>query len=207
MQAEHLELARGDRLEPAGACAAARARELLDQPLGDRGSDQGVSLGDDPDRLDQPLRSDVLEEEPLTSGPQRLVDVLVEVERGEHEHRDGPVFCLCVGQHAPGRLEAVHARHLDVHEHDVGARGGEPGRRRRGRRAPRPRPSAGLRLEDRPKARAHQCLVVGDENGDRLIRHGLTVEAGGVARVIPGDEGRLPRRGTAGAMRGNTMGA
>jgi hypothetical protein len=47
---------------------------------------------------------------------QRLVHVLVEVGRRQHQHaRMG----LRPGEDAPGRLEAVDVRHAHVHEHDV----------------------------------------------------------------------------------------
>ena len=56
-------------------------------------------------------------------GAQRAVDVLVEVERGDH---DDPGR-LRVGGERAGGLESVEAGHPDVHEHDVGAQ--PPGER------------------------------------------------------------------------------
>jgi len=46
----------------------------------------------------------------------RLVDVLVDIERREHDHADlvGPV-----GEDLASRLDSVHHRHADVHQDDV----------------------------------------------------------------------------------------
>ena len=54
---------------------------------------------------------------PLAPGPQRVVDVLVEVERRQDEHARRSAARRAI---APGRLDAVHPRHPHVHEHDVG---------------------------------------------------------------------------------------
>jgi hypothetical protein len=74
------ELRRG-RLERVGA-----GGEVLDQPAGDRGREEGVAAMNDADRLEQPLAGGVLEQEPRGAGAERTEDVLVEVERGQHEH-------------------------------------------------------------------------------------------------------------------------
>src|SRR5262249_5362998 len=59
----------------------------------------------------------VLEQEAAGAGPERGVDVLVEVEGGEHEHtRAGE---RRVGADQPGRLEPVEDGHADVHQDDV----------------------------------------------------------------------------------------
>src|SRR5215467_4802417 len=80
-----------------------------------RDGDGAVSGGGRAHRGDQIMPRRVLEQEPAGSGPERLVDVVVEVERGEHDH-------LGRGRSAgdqPRRLETVHPRHPDVHEHHV----------------------------------------------------------------------------------------
>jgi hypothetical protein len=131
---------------------------------------------DDVDRGDQLLGRHVLEQEAACARAQRLVDVLVEVERRQHEHGDR--IAVRFGEDPAGRLQPVEPRHLDVHEHDVGTPterqvdGVEPvGRLAHDR-------DAGLGLEDRSEARAHEGLVVGDQHRDRLTArrfHGQTV--------------------------------
>ena len=60
-----------------------------------------------------------LSRNPVAPGAQRVEDVLVEVERGEHHHLDrvGPER-----DDTPGRLDAVKPGHPHVHQHDVGPR-------------------------------------------------------------------------------------
>jgi hypothetical protein len=106
-------------------------RELADQSAGDARREQRVAGGDDADSFDQPFRRDVLEEEPAGAGAERVVDVLVEVERRQHQDSRPtrpprptcprpacPVRCVA-REHARG-LDPVHTRHADVHEDDVG---------------------------------------------------------------------------------------
>jgi len=99
------------------------AGETVDEPAGDAGCDHGVAGRDRPDAVEQVGRRDVLEQEPAGSGTQRRVDVLVEVERGEHQdpcREPG-------GDDLPGGLQAVHDRHPHVHQHDIGMQ--RPGHR------------------------------------------------------------------------------
>ena len=53
-----------------------------------------------------------LEQEAAGPGAQGVDDVLVEPERGEDED--------ALARQPPGGLDAVHDRHTDVHQHDVG---------------------------------------------------------------------------------------
>src|SRR6266511_4034328 len=82
---------------------------LLRQPAGDGWGEQRVALLDELDRVDQVVRCHVLEQESAGSGGERGVDVLVEVERGQHEHSDrvavGGGWRL--GQDPSGGFEAV----------------------------------------------------------------------------------------------------
>jgi hypothetical protein len=66
---------------------------------------------------DEVLRRRGLDQESRRAGPQRAEHVLVGVERGQHHHGRR------IGQLADpiDRGEPVHARHAQVHEHDVGA--------------------------------------------------------------------------------------
>jgi hypothetical protein len=88
---EHLELAGREVLQEVGLLEAGRrALDVVgDEPLQHRGRHERLAAGDRLDRLDQPRAVDVLEQEAARAGPQRLVDVLVEVEGGEHEDRLG----------------------------------------------------------------------------------------------------------------------
>jgi hypothetical protein len=67
---------------------------------------------------------DVLEREAAGPCPERLEDVLVEIEGREDGHAHARE--RGIGRDLAGRLEAVHARHADVHQHDVGRVGPDP---------------------------------------------------------------------------------
>jgi hypothetical protein len=90
--------------------------------------------------------------------PQDVDDVLVDVERGQRDHAGvGP------GGDLPGRLDAVHAGHPQVHQDHLG-------RRRRWRRG-RLAAVGGLthdlhpaELEDHPQAVTDEVLVVDEEH-------------------------------------------
>jgi len=121
-QPEHLAFAVGDPGQfPGLAIGTVLAGELPDQAAGHARRDHGVAGRDHADGGQDVLQCHVLDQEPARPGPQRAVDVVVLVERGEHEHpgvRTG-------GGDQPGCLDAVHARHADVHDDHVGA--GVPG--------------------------------------------------------------------------------
>ena len=185
-QPEHLELARRQRRQ-AGAPGTRRTRrEPLDQAPGDGRREQRVAGPHQPDRGDQVLGGDVLEQEAAGPGGQRRVHVLVQVERGQHDDPravPGP----CGGQDPPGRLEPVHLRHPDVHQHDV-----RPVLERGRDRLP---PVRGLghhldarRAEDQPEAAADQRLVVGDDHPGAGVR----------SRAHRGDARNSGRTGPAG---------
>ena len=116
------------------------------------------------DRLEQESRRGVLEQETGGTDSERLVDVLVEREGGEHEHLGGAEPFVAADR--SGRLEPVHARHADVHQHDVRAQPlGQPHRL-----VPVGRLSdhsdVGRGVEQNPDAGADQALVVDDERTD-----------------------------------------
>src|SRR4051812_11803656 len=85
--------------------------ELGDQPARDAGGEQRVAGGNGLDRLQELARARVLEQEAAGSGAQRAVDVVVEVEGGEHEHASGGE--VLVGADQPGRFETVEHGHAD----------------------------------------------------------------------------------------------
>ena len=146
-----------------GGARARKARELLDDASRDRGREEGVARSDRVDGGDQLLGRLVLEDEAARACSQRLVDVLVEVERREDQHPRGAIG----REDAPRRLEPVELRHADVHENDgrIESRrlldGLEPVRRLRDDL------DVLLAAEEHPEARPHHRLVVGDENADR----------------------------------------
>ena len=173
---EDLELARGELVEAARRLGRRRggARELLDQAPGDRRRQQRLALGHDADPGHELLGRDVLEQEAAGPGAQRLVDVLVEVEGGQHQH---PHRALAGGGDDPARrLDAVELGHADVHEHDVGLE--VVGHRHRlgavGGLADDVEVVLGV--EDHLEPGAHERLVVGDQDANGhlggLLRHG-----------------------------------
>ena len=167
-QPEHLELARGQRGQAGVPGTHRTRREPLHQPPGDGRREQRVAAPHQPHRGDQVLGGDVLEQEAAGPGGQRRVHVLVQVERGQHDDpRAVPV--PRGGQDPPGRLEPVHLRHPDVHQHDV-----RPVLERGRDRLP---PVRGLghhrdarRAEDQPEAAPDQRLVVGDDHPGARVR-------------------------------------
>jgi hypothetical protein len=106
----------------------------------------------------------VLDDEAAGPGADGLEHVLVELEGGEDDdaHLGQPV----VGGDRAGGGQAVGARHADVHEHDVGPL--PPGELHRllavtGLADHR---DVVLGVEQRPEARPHQVLVIGEQHPD-----------------------------------------
>jgi len=91
--------------------------EAVEQPAGDRRSEDRLAGADDPDRVHQLRGRGVLEYEAARPGQQRAGDVLVEVEHREDED------LRPAGREVPdqlaGRGDAVEQRHPDVHHHHV----------------------------------------------------------------------------------------
>jgi hypothetical protein len=101
--------------------------ELVDDPARDAWGEQRVPGVDHPDRLPQVGRLYVLQKKPAGPQAEGLEQVLVELEGSEHDDLDP--FEFGVGEDHPDRLQAVHDRHPDVHEDDVGeVRAGQPDR-------------------------------------------------------------------------------
>jgi DNA-binding NarL/FixJ family response regulator len=92
-----------------------RCCELPDQAAGDARRDYGVAGRDHADRGQDVFQCHVLDQEPAGPGPQRAVDVVIVVEGGEHEHPGAGAG----GGDQLGCLDAVHARHADVHDDHV----------------------------------------------------------------------------------------
>src|SRR5207248_8165775 len=125
-------------------------------------------------------------------GGQRCVHVLVQVERGQHDDPRA-VPAPGGGQDPPGRLEPVHLRHPDVHQHDV-----RPVPERGRDRLP---PVRGLghhrdarRAEDQPEAAADQRLVVRDDHPGAGVRsYAHRGAARNLGRTGPADSPPSPR--------------
>ena len=82
-------------------------------------TDDASSAGSrDPHRVAQPLGRGVPEQKSARAKPQRLIEVLVEIDGREHEHRGGE---LGLGQEALCGAQAVELGHPDIHQHDVPA--------------------------------------------------------------------------------------
>ena len=106
----------------------------------------------------------VLEQEAAGPGVERVVDVVVLVERGEHDRAGAGL-----GAHGLRGLDTVQAGHPDVEEHDVGVvlghggdRGGAVGRL--GHHL-----DVGLGVQDHREAAADEFLVVGEHHPDHAV--------------------------------------
>ena len=87
-ESEHLGLARrqlGERIRRRRGRRG--ARELLDEALGDAGSDQRVAARDDTNSGDEVLGRRVLQQESACARAERVVDVRIEIEGRQHQHR------------------------------------------------------------------------------------------------------------------------
>jgi hypothetical protein len=92
------------------------ADKLLYHPLRDSGGEKRISAGHRAYGGDQLLGRVVLEDEAARPGPEGLVDLLIQIERGEDEHP-----CRAIRrQDASGRFEAVELGHADIHRDDGG---------------------------------------------------------------------------------------
>jgi hypothetical protein len=138
-------------------------RELRDQPARHRRREQRLAAGDHPHGVHQILGRGVLEQEPAGPRAQRLVHVVVQVERGEDEYL-GPVPERA--EQPAGRREAVQHRHPDVHEHDVGVERPGLGHGGLAVRSVAHHEQVGLRGEQRTEALPHHRLVVRDQHLD-----------------------------------------
>ena len=114
-QAEHLHLALGQLVEVSWPGGPGHAGELLDDALGDRRRQERVAVGHRADGGEELLGRVVLEDEAAGPDAQRLVDVLVEIERRQDQDAGRPVG----GQDPPSGLQPVELGHPDVHEHDA----------------------------------------------------------------------------------------
>ena len=136
-----------------------------DQLTSDRGREHLGAGGDGPYGGKDLAGWGVLEQEAAGTGLECGEDVLVEMERRQDGHR----WRVGGGQDAPGRFQAVHARHPDVHQDDVGAQGGRrrAGLHTIGRLADHLDVVAAV--EDRPEPEPDQLLVVNEQDADAHV--------------------------------------
>jgi hypothetical protein len=152
-------------------------RELRDQPLGDGGGQQRLAGRHHPYPVGELTCRGVLEEEAGGARPQRLVHVLVEVERGEHQHLRRAVR----GDDLPGRLDAVHLGHADVHQDDVRGQFTHPLDRVAAVHRLADDLDVRHRAQQDREALAHHHLVVRDQHADRHASPSLAPGAGSLA--------------------------
>ncbi|TXS57398.1 histidine kinase [Streptomyces sp. t39] len=208
-QRQHLALAiRDDRqLTPGLGGRSGAARELPDQTAGDPRRDQPLAGGDEPHRGQDVLQGHVLHQEARGARPQRPVDDLVVVERGQDDDMRPPGT---VGDPAR-RFDPVQHGHPDVHHHHVRPQAlGQGDGLRPVARLPGHLDARRVR-DHHLQGGADQRLVVGEHHPDRRRvpaagrRHLRPRDAGprrAVRRAVPAD-GAGGRRHRAAAGRGS----
>ena len=129
---------------------------------------------DHPDRVEKLFGRGVLEHEAARPGAQRGVDVLLEIERGEHQHPGG----LWHRRDRRGCLDAVDAGHPHVHQHHVGPAplGQLDGLAAVGGIADHV--ELGVALDDHPETGTNHGLVIDEHHADHRARSaGSTLDA------------------------------
>ena len=162
-QPQHVELPRRQRLQLRRARRPRQPGEPRDHPPGHRRRQQRIPGRHRPDRVDQLLRRVVLEHEAAGAGVQRLEDVLVEVERRQHQHPRQPGRRRGSAGSPPARPAAAS-----------GCPSARPSACTRAASRTASRPSAaspttsipGSLRQQHPEARPHHRLVVGDQHPD-----------------------------------------
>jgi hypothetical protein len=137
--------------------------EAVEQAARHPGRDDGLAAVDHAHGLHEVVCGHVLEQEAGRPRAQRVDDVLVEVVRRQDQHA-GRVAELV---QPARRLDAVHARHPDVHEDDVGPQ--RPHLRQRDLAVGGLTDHLDVRLglQDEAEAGAQQWLVVDQQDADR----------------------------------------
>ena len=168
-QPEHFALARGQIVEPREfrlRLWSAALDELGYDAARDRRREERLAGSDDLDRRDELLGRRVLEQEPAGTCAQRLVDVLITVERGEHQDARRLAAGDAVRDDPPRGLETVELGHADVHQHDVGTERPDQVDRVAAVRRFADDLDLGLGVEDHAEPGAHECLVVDEQHAD-----------------------------------------
>src|SRR5262249_45020263 len=124
--------------------------------------EQRLASADRADGAGQLLAGSVLEQEAAGSGFHSVVDVLVEVEGGQHEDL-GPAAAL--GE-LGGCLDPVESGHADVHQDDVGGQGACLCQCLAAVARLAGDAQIWLGFQQHPQALPDQVLVVGDQDAD-----------------------------------------
>lgn len=132
--------------------------KCCDEASGHGRCEERTAVRDDADGRDELLLLGVLEQKRARAGVQRLLDVFVKVECGQHQNAGGP---FAPGDLACG-LDAVDAWHPDVHKDDVGRELGGTSDCFSTVLGFADDVDVGLGLKDHPKAGSNQALVVGE---------------------------------------------
>ena len=142
---------------------AGRGGEVADYLARDRGVQHGLAPVHAADRVDQLAAADVLQHVAHRARFDQALHVLVVVVRGKREHGRARE----VGGDPRGRLDAVHLRHLDVHQHDIGVGLLDLPKRLHTVRGDADDQEPVLELQELPGALPDQRVVIHDQDADR----------------------------------------
>jgi hypothetical protein len=171
---EDLLLARGQRL---GRARGGVGHPLLHEPPLRRVGEERLAAQDGPDGVDERAVGLLLEHVAARAGLERLEQVAGIVVHGQDDHRGRALL----GADGARGLQPGQARHRHVQDAQVRGRGDGLGHRLRAVAGLRDHLEALLPVEQEPQARAHDAVVVGDE------------QAGGHAATRACSAARRPR--------------
>jgi hypothetical protein len=155
-------------------------RELTDQPPRHRRGEQRLPGRDHPDRVEEPLRGRVLEQEPARARPQRVEDILVQVEGRQDEHLRHPsaagagvsaASTVSVPDELPGGLDPVGPGHPHVHEHHIRPQFAAHPHRLGAVRGHGEHGEVRLGAEQRREPGPHDLMIIRDDDPDGRPAH------------------------------------
>src|SRR3569833_4168484 len=138
---------------------------------------------------------DPLAEKTTGAGSQRREDVLVDLERREHQHADGRQGL--VGGDQPGGGQSVHVGHPHVHEYDVRFHLTRQCHHFLAVRGLPHHLQVGRGVHEYAKARAYEGLVIGQRHPDRPARSAVRGGTAGAASAGRTAGTRTPLCGSA----------
>ncbi len=155
--------------------------EASDEAAGDGGVEERAAVGDGAHRRGEVFGRDVLEDEAAGAGLEGPVDVFVGVEGRQDDDLEGPVGLFEDGS---GGGKAVHFRHADVHQDDVGSvlAGGVDGFEAVAGFGDDV--DVGLVVQDHGEAATHEGLVVDDDDADGHVLLQFEGDAGLDTEVV-----------------------
>ena len=162
--------------------------EPLDQPPRHRRCEERSAVRDDADRGHELVLFRVLEQERARPGAERLVDVLVEVERREHDDTGR----VRGGDDLPGRLDPVESRASGCPSAPRRVRARAPGSPPRSRRPPPRRPRCPC-SSDRIILNPARTRLWSSASRTRIIAM-IRAEAAPGARIRPRGAARIRAR-------------